>query len=64
MNAEDRKWYDGNSDVSFADAAKKAVENAEGQLDSPPTEYDVTLRVTATPGRSLSEYRVFVSPHT
>ncbi|MEK6276291.1 MAG: hypothetical protein AABM30_13310 [Actinomycetota bacterium] len=56
MVQSENEW-EGRSDVSFADAASKAVDKAEDELkDGAPREYDITLRVTATPGNSLSEY--------
>lgn len=58
----ERQWFEGRSDVSFAEAAKVAVQKAEAELDPPwPELYDVTLQVGAT--GVLSDYRVFVSPN-
>ena len=56
-----REWFEGRSKISFADAAKKAVEEAERTLQEPwPELYDVRLQVAAE--GVLSDYRVFVSP--
>jgi hypothetical protein len=57
-----RQWFEGRSEVSFAEAAKVAVEKAEAELDPPwPELYEVKLQVGAT--GVLSDYRVFVSPN-
>jgi hypothetical protein len=57
MNDEGQGEWTGRSRDSFAAAAKDAVRQAEEeQGDEAPREYDITLRVTATPGNSLSEY--------
>jgi len=61
MNDE-RSWED-SSEVSFADAAKKAVKKAEADRGDEPAEYDVTLRVKGEPGSSLSEYIVVLRIH-
>jgi flavin-binding protein dodecin len=55
-----REWFEGRSKISFADAAKKAVEEAERALQERPELYDVRLQVAAE--GVLSDYRVFVSP--
>ena len=61
MQSEERFWED-SSDVSFAEAAKKAVKKAERERGTEEhTEYDVSLRVTGDPGSSLSEYIVRLS---
>jgi len=53
---DDGEWT-GRSRDSFAAAAKDAVRQAEEERGAEaPTEYEITLRVTATPGDSLSEY--------
>jgi hypothetical protein len=49
--------WEGRSRTSFAEAAYQAVEKAEEELgENAPLMYDVTLRVEATRGSSLSEY--------
>jgi hypothetical protein len=49
--------WEGRSRTSFAEAAYQAVERAEEELgEEAPELYDVTLRVSATRGSSLSEY--------
>ena len=61
MVANDREWFEGRNEKSFAEAAKNAVEEAEKRLPQPwPELYDVRLQVGA--GGVLSDYRVFVSP--
>jgi hypothetical protein len=56
MEQSEGEW-EGRSAKSFAEAAYQAVERAEEELgDRAPRTYDVTLRVDATPGSSLSEY--------
>jgi flavin-binding protein dodecin len=62
MSTEDeRRWFHGSDEESFAAAARKAVEDAESKLPQPwPEEYDVKLRVGAK--GVLSDYRVLVSP--
>jgi flavin-binding protein dodecin len=64
MDPDEREWFEGTSEISFADAAKNAVENAEevfrGRGQDLPERYDVKLQVTAR--GVLSDYRVFVSP--
>ena len=60
MSFQEGEWFEGTSDVSFADAAKKAVKRAEAELGDEEREYEVTLRVTGTPGSSLSEYKALV----
>jgi hypothetical protein len=63
MESEEGVWED-RSDVSFADAAKKAVKKAERERGTEEhTEYDVSLRVTGDPGSSLSEYIVVLRIH-
>jgi flavin-binding protein dodecin len=58
---DEREWFEGRSKISFADAAKKAVAEAESILEQPwPELYDVRLQVAAE--GVLSDYRVFVSP--
>jgi hypothetical protein len=61
---DDREWFEGNDEGSFAQAARNAVENAEREFERRgerfPTEYDVALRVRAH--GPLSDYRVYVSP--
>ena len=57
---DDRQWFSGESPDSFAAAAKKAVQNAEEQLEEIKPEYDVRLQVLAE--GPLSGYRVLVSP--
>jgi hypothetical protein len=65
MKSEDEEWFEGSSEVSFADAARDAVENAEREFTRRgrrfPEEYDVRLRVTAE--GPLSGYKVLISPH-
>jgi hypothetical protein len=61
MNDE-RSWED-SSEISFADAAKKAVKKAEADRGDESAEYDVTLRVKGEPGSSLSEYIVVLRIH-
>ena len=54
---EQSKEFEGRSRTSFAEAAYQAVERAEEELgEEAPELYDVTLRVSATRGSSLSEY--------
>ena len=61
MTTDDRQWFEGRDERSFATAAKRAVEEAEKQLPEPwPELYDVRLQVGAS--GVLSDYRVFVSP--
>ena len=55
----------GKSTVSFRDAAKKAIHDAElqhatagGKPEAAPTEYELTFHAKAHPGHSLSEYIV------
>jgi hypothetical protein len=61
---EEREWFSGESDASFAAAAKIAVENAEKVFDERgqdrPGRYDVRLQVLAH--GPLSGYRVEISP--
>jgi hypothetical protein len=53
----DEGSWQGESKVSFAEAAKDAVRKAEEERgDDAPREYTVELRVTGDPGSSLSEY--------
>jgi len=59
----DEASWEGHSKVSFAEAAKDAVKKAEDERGEEAAEYDVTLRVTAEPGRSLSEYIVVLRLH-
>jgi hypothetical protein len=61
--------YEGRSQVSFRDAARKAVHAAElGHVkenpgsDPPEQEYEITLKAKAKPGSSLSEYIVIATP--
>jgi hypothetical protein len=62
----EREWFEGSDKGSFATAARVAVENAEEVFrergEEFPTDYDVQLRVSAA--GVLSDYRVYVSPHT
>ncbi len=56
MEQSENEW-EGRSTTSFAEAASEAVRKAEDELgERAPQLYDVTLRVAATPGNSLSEY--------
>ena len=61
---EEREWFSGESDDSFAAAAVIAVENAEKVFDERgqdrPDRYDVRLQVLAH--GPLSGYRVEISP--
>jgi len=65
MKSEDEEWFEGSSEVSFAEAARDAVEHAEREFTRRgqrfPEEYDVRLRVTAE--GPLSGYKVLISPH-
>lgn len=61
IKPDDREWFEGRSEESFAAAAKIAVEVAEEALGRIPELYDVKLQVGAT--GVLSDYRVFVSPN-
>jgi hypothetical protein len=57
MTEQPQGEWEGRSRTSFAEAAYQAVERAEEELgEKAPQLYDVTLRVSATPGSSLSEY--------
>jgi hypothetical protein len=59
---------EGRSDVSFREAAKRAVHAAElkharaNAGDPAPKKYALTLMVEANPGSSLSEYIVVATP--
>jgi hypothetical protein len=56
MQPSQGEW-EGRSKTGFAEAAYQAVERAEEELgEEAPELYDVTLRVSATRGSSLSEY--------
>ena len=61
---EEREWFEGESKISFADAAKIAVENAEEEFrrrgEEYPTEYEVRFRVIAE--GVLSDYKALISP--
>lgn len=57
MMEQSQGEWEGRSRTSFAEAAYQAVEKAEEELgEEAPELYDVTLRVSATRGSSLSEY--------
>jgi hypothetical protein len=57
MMEQSQGEWEGRSKTSFAEAAYQAVERAEEELrEEAPLMYDVTLRVEATRGSSLSEY--------
>ena len=57
MMEQSKGEFEGRSRTSFAEAAYQAVERAEEELgEEAPELYDVTLRVSATRGSSLSEY--------
>ena len=66
MSAQEQEWFEGRDKASFAQAARKAVENAEKAYDERrlphPTEYDIQLRVTAE--GVLSDYIVLASPRS
>jgi hypothetical protein len=61
---DEREWFSGESDDSFAAAAVVAVDNAEKVFDERglrrPDRYDVRLQVLAE--GPLSGYRVEISP--
>jgi len=61
---EDREWFEGTDEGTFAAAARTAVDNAEAEFhrrgQGNPTEYDVRLRVMAE--GPLSGYKVLISP--
>lgn len=56
MRTDDENVFRGESKVSFADAAREAVRNAEEELGEETREYEITLRARGTAGGSLSDY--------
>ena len=57
MMEQSQGEWEGRSRTSFAEAAYQAVERAEEERgEDAPLMYDITLRVEATRGSSLSEY--------